>query len=508
MKKLLSIIIALATLLLVSCASTTPAESAEPSWITSIISTTASAAATLAPWTSAEPTVYTHTEATTATTATTSTQGAITPTSPFVPSGYTRSSNNAVETKSKIILADYTSYESHGLKATYYYSKADGEFYPFCFDPFCEHKPYTPGSSSISCIGKVICTESKKNQIYYYNSRIFFVLDGTIYSCSEFATDLRKEVVMEDLSYLSKEEYQKRRKQNGGIIIYKFQGDAGSLFFEYVDPDGKVIWYRYNTETRKLINMTEKIDAAAKKMGIVLYPEEFAGGHIFMFGGKSDSTVSLNYVADYELNDIRVYDNYGILVTLFKTNDGLVMYGFYKDGVYESSPDVDYASRSFVIPNNRNYDIFLLKTDGTTETLVKNARKTFGFKNTEVLYMNDKYLYFCNNIYEKIGVEWLSLIKTAQDVMASYDGKIYRYDLKTGEVDMFFESVGDFCDVRKIDYISEKDSVAIINTQYYVDQNNIIYGFEEYTVETYIIKCHLDENGVVDGYEIVDFSEI
>ena len=486
MKKLLSIIIALATLLLVSCASTTPVESTEPSWITSIISTTASAAATLAPWTSAEPTVYTHTEATTATS---STQGTITPTSPFVPSGYTRSSNNAVETKSKIILADYMSYEGHALKATYYYSKADGEFYPFCFDPFCEHKSYKFGSDSISCIGNLIRAERGKNHLYYYNSRIYFVLDGTIYSCSEFATDLRKEVVMEDLSYLSKEEYQKRKKQNGGIIIYKFQGDAGSLFFEYVDPDGKVIWYRYNTETRKMINMTEKIDAAAKKMGIVLYPEEFAGGHIFMFGGKSDSTVSLNYVADYELNDIRVYNNYGILVTLFKTNDGLVMYGFYKD-------------------DNKNYDIFLLKTDGTTETIVKNARKTFGFKSTEVLYMNDKYLYLCNIIYEKLGVEWLSLIKTAQDVTACYDGRIYRYNIKTGEIDVFFESVGDFCDVRKIDYINEKDGVAIINTKYYVDQNNIINEFEEYTVETYIIKCHLDSNGVVDGYEIVDFSEI
>ena len=500
MKKFLSIIIIFTSLLLTSCASTTPAESTEISWITSIISTTATAAATLAPLTSAEPTVYTHTEATTATS---STQGAITPTSPFVPSGYLRADCRSLETKSKVIIGDYIGTRYYSMRAAFYYSKADGEFYPFCFDPFCEHKSYTPGSNSINCVGNALKSGSTTNEIYYYNSRIYFVFDGTIYSCSEFATDLRKEIVMEDLSYLSKEEYHKRRNQN---LLNHMTGDSGSLFFNYVNPDGVPIWYRYDTQKRKLIDLTEKINAAAEKMGIVLYLGDVAGGHIFLYGGKTEYNWSWNYVADLELDEIHVYDDYGILETLFETEDGLIMQASYKSEIFDIYPDIDYGQRSLVIPGGRNYDIILMKTDGTVEMLVKNARKTFGFHDTVPNYINDKYIYFGNNIYEKIGLEKAPM--GIMDLMASYDGKIYRYDRKTGEIDVFLESGDDYCDFRNIEYVNEKENVAIINAQIYVDTHNDIDGEKVYVYDTYIIKCHLDENGVVDDYEIVDFSEI
>ena len=505
MKKFLSIIIALVTLLLVSCASTTPAESAEPSWITSIISTTASAqeATTATPWTSAEPTVYTHTEATTATTATTSTQGAITPTSPFVPSGYMSVDCRSLETKSKVIIGDYSGTRYYTMRAAYYYSKADGEFYPFCFDPFCEHKPYKFGSDSISCIGSALLFGNRTSEIYYYNSRIYFVFDGTIYSCSEFATDLRKEIVMEDLSYLSKEEYYKRRNQN---LLNHMTGDSGSLFFNYINPDGKMIWYRYDTKTKNLIDMTEKINATAEKMGIVLYPSDVAGGHIFMYGGKTEYNLSWNYVADLDLNEIHVYDDYGILETLFETDDGLIMQASYKSEVFDIYPDIDYGERSLVLPDGRNYDVILMKTDGTVETLIKDARKTFGFKDTYLNYINDKYIYFGNVSNEKIGLEQTP--RGIMDLIASFNGKIYRYDRITGEIDVFFESGDDFCDFRSIEYVNEEENVAIIKSQIYMDTHNDTDGERVFVYDTYILKCHLDSKGVVDGYEIVDFSEI
>ena len=502
MKKFLSIIIIFTSLLLTSCASTTPTESTEISWKTSIISTTASAQEA------------TKDTAGTVATASTTKSEPVTPQTPFVPSGYSNVDSNALETKSKVILTDFIIL-NEVIKTTYYYSKADGEFYPFCFDPFCDHNNWKNGKRTLDCVGNAIL--QSKNSIYYFNSRIYFTFDGTIYSCSEFASDLKRELVIEDLSSLTAEEYTKRKNMNHGLIIYDFVGDNGSLFFYHVNPDGKVVWYRYDISSKKLIDMTDDLKRAGDKIGVTFAVTGVSEGHIMLSAysdyhenqyGSMEGTFEGDYFADFELDEFVGFDCPYTSRVLFKTNDGVIMKIFSYRSPDDVSTDIDPVGDVGITPQDENYDIVLRRFDGTTEMIIENAVKTFGFSNVYLLYLNDKCIYFTNNIYKKIGVEWLFWKGTTQDIFASFDGNVYRYDLNTKKIDTFFKSNDNYYDVIAIEYANNEENVAIFYTQVYYDKNNVIDGFEEYEVDQCILKCHLDSNGVVDGYEIVDFSEI
>ncbi|MBO4429236.1 MAG: hypothetical protein J5832_04710, partial [Clostridia bacterium] len=95
-------------------------------------------------------------------------------TEPSVLSYWSSSKHAAIEMKSRVLLAGQTG-------RLYYYSKADGESYPFCFNPLCQHT-YQEKCPSILFNHQY----SSQNQTYYneYDNRVYFARGQQIYSTS------------------------------------------------------------------------------------------------------------------------------------------------------------------------------------------------------------------------------------------------------------------------------------------------------------------------------------
>ena len=84
-----------------------------------------------------------------------------------------------------------------GPKLTYYYSKADGNAYVYCYDPLCDHTKYT-------CLGNPQKDHTGWffNQTFFINNR-FYAIDayGKIYSFAFDGTDKKLEY---DAGYLAR----------------------------------------------------------------------------------------------------------------------------------------------------------------------------------------------------------------------------------------------------------------------------------------------------------------
>lgn len=482
MKKTMSIIIVLASLLLTSCASATPAGSTELSWITSVISTTASAQV----GTSATAGT-TQTESTSMTTQKT---GGTTPSEPFLPSGYVCVTSSAFETRSKVMLKDFK-----GFQALYYYSKADGEFYPFCFDPFCNHK--RNGDQSPGCLAAVLLYNGAYYQsVSYINSRIYFPWRGSIYSCSEFATDLRLEIELE--KFESAKQYSEAIN-SGGVtreIFQNFFCSDDSIFFNYVDPNGEVGWYKYDTSTQQLKRMNDDLKALGDSLGVELVVSDIAFGYIYMFGyknayknqyGELEGDFAGGYICDLNLKNAIKTEEKNETYTLFRMSDGILR----KD-------KSRYGGTS-------NYDVILLKSDGTVETFIKDVRNTLGLPSAKLLYYVDGYFYFVSLVRQTVGYVYYWRGYELQETNG--DGNLYRYNVKTGKVETVFSCGGtDHFDILHVEFVDMNERIALITSQTEVETEEMHNGMPVVEGRHEIIKCHLDENGIVESFEIVEID--
>ena len=173
------------------------------------------------------------------------------------------------ETPSKIIflgLIGATGKKSH----VYYYSKADGEFYPFCFDPLCQHQDIWDGEKYIgtTCVAKMLywnnySRDDTTTPPIYCNGRIYFTYFDEIWSCNEYASDLRIDVSFSKLpsDFTRSEAMKRKREQLFNFDSFICSGD--SIYFKHIDADGDVRYYRFDTETRKLHNLTKGMEELA-----------------------------------------------------------------------------------------------------------------------------------------------------------------------------------------------------------------------------------------------------
>ena len=485
MKKFLSIIIALASLLLVSCASTTPVESAEPSWLTSIISTTASAQEATTATARLETAAGTD-----ATTATETTKSGTTPQVPFLKSGYPYYATNVVETRSKVILMNYLSGGTNDIKAVYYYSKADGEFYPFCFDPFCDHNNYNAQTQTYTpkCIGAILrdpfFSKWDLSSLVYLNSRLYFPYMGGLYSCSEFATDMKEEVILE--KYSSFADY---RDGRGGVnpVITSLTSDGDSLYFCHTTPEGKQEWLKYTPSNKKITNISDLADRAGKEMKTEFSIYKIGDSRVYMIGyvwsdDGTTKTVAGNYVADTEFKSVENLDDVSYKNHIFKTNEG-------------------YVSREKIGSESvaEMHSLVYRKFSGETIKLIDDSSETLG-NWIGYLYMTDRYIYFTKGASDFLGYSYFSPVGRYDEVSSNTDGKIYRYDLKMGNVDVFLDER--YIDALYIEYINEDENVAVIVAQSYEKTGEKHNGYDIFELFQPLLKCHLDENGIVDGIEI------
>ena len=151
---------------------------------------------------------------------------------------------------------------NHGT--VYYYSKADGKAYVYCFDPLCDH-------SGGKCLAN---PEDNKNILefelrctFFINNRFYVVTSyGQIYSMAFDGSDIRIEYGEEEYVY--------------GEFNYYLWSQNYLAYDKYIyiptelDENEKYHLLRFNTETKEMENLTEKT-------GNFVHPDFFYNGEIY-----------------------------------------------------------------------------------------------------------------------------------------------------------------------------------------------------------------------------------
>ena len=197
-----------------------------------------------------------------------------------------------IEMKSRVLMADS---QTNNM---YYYSKADGESYVFCFDPLCQH------TVQERCVSQLFCnTFSTASQIIYSerNNRIYIVRGQQIYSVSFDASDLRHECSVGEAGVIQREyenEWELYSYDNDYIIDLR-QYENFIFFLSKNEETGYWQVYKYNSDTKELNELT------AKDEQIIAY--EIADGYIFA-KGVINGAYSY-FVTDFDFAD-RKYVSY------------------------------------------------------------------------------------------------------------------------------------------------------------------------------------------------------
>ena len=166
----------------------------------------------------------------------------------------------------------------------YYYSKADGKVYVYCFDPLCEHT---------DCMANL---EFHKegwtfDETAFYNNRFYSVTAyGQILSFSFDGSDKKIEY---DLEYVFPDGYR--------YSVWNFAGLYGPYLYLiwYQDVSGSEYHIlRYNLDTKEMEDLTEKT-------GNCINPSYFYNGYIY---GDDNNGGFLK--ADLDLNTMEPLDHF------------------------------------------------------------------------------------------------------------------------------------------------------------------------------------------------------
>ena len=468
MKRLICFIIILVSLFLVSCASNAPIVNSTP---------TAEMVSTVGTVTLSVTGESSGTSEAVGTTATTITTDKTIPAEAYVKTGYSHYAFSSIETRSKVFIDCYPS----GV----YYSKADGEFYRFCFDPFCTHSTYGENYSPSGCVAGMM-GEGENNKPVFINTRVYFVFSGNIYSCSEFATDLRIECKFGETRQI--------KLSNGVTIIQspkidQFKSDEDKLFFKQVSEEGTVVQYMYDTKSRKLVNLDEKIEKLAADSGVNLVLYDFKNGKVYFEAYKNyKNTNDTGKFVGYFSTD----DDFSSLVPVEKI--------FKNFGIFET--DIGNISLTNDESENKT-QLINSKFNGDTEILIDDVKSTLGGTRW-LLYINSEHLFFNRNEHILLGYTkqpYLtgSGLQDQKTDFYNYDGgRIYRFDFKTNEIKCVFDNT-DFQNF-KIQYIDEENGVAI----FVADKFKKVSTDGEYQFEKQgIFKFRIDQEGV-----FVDMEEV
>ena len=207
----------------------------------------------------------------------------------------------------------------------WYYSKADGESYPFCFNPLCRHT--FQEKCTMIYFNHTNCLTS---QVVYCeeNDRVYIGRGQKIYSMSFDASDVRLECSLGENGDLSEMTY------NTDLIRNLRCKDKYLYFIYNNDLTGNEQVIRYDIETKKLKEMTSATDE-----NIIAY--EIADNYIYFRMVRSNNE-SGYFVSDLDFNNKKL-DNNPITPVLggmtMDVYDGEYFYG--KDnkvGYYKHNP--------------------------------------------------------------------------------------------------------------------------------------------------------------------------
>ena len=307
---------------------------------------------------------------------------------PFASATYHR----VIEAPSRVLLAD---------AKLYYYSKADGESYPFCFNPLCQHT-FNENCPSVLFGG----SKSVTGQMVYCDEtgRFFFARGQKIYSMSFDASDIKLECSLGEDGDVSQKMYDKN-------LIKSMRSYGQYVYFMFTNAEtGHAQILRLDSKTSKLKEMT-----SGETEWVIAY--EIADGYVYFKMTTSDNLMNY-YTADLDFNNKKVISD------PVYPSDALVI-GLY-DGkwFYERTPEG------------------LVKFDPLTEEKVLVSDDPEFLKFAQILAVNERGVYFTYDEIKNVGKEYISAYGEYRDVFLSgtkigvlqEDGVIEEvFDLKTGE---------------------------------------------------------------------------
>ena len=244
----------------------------------------------------------------------------------------------AVESPSRILLF-------HG-GTLFYYSKVDGESYYFCFDPLCQH------SIKENCSARWFMSHYCRSDGCVYsqkNNRFYFARGQQIYSSSFDASDFKLEYSFgDDGKILSSFQSVELLKYSTTYIRRMLLYDDYLYFILSNAETGRWQLVRLNIKTHKVDEMT-----SADNEWVIGY--EIANDYIYLKTFDNDNIIR-HYTADMGLKERKIvpdpiyFDNIGVSLGLY---DGEFFYEEIANGqeLYKINPLT--GEKSLIVKDER-----------------------------------------------------------------------------------------------------------------------------------------------------------
>ncbi|MBO4429421.1 MAG: hypothetical protein J5832_05655 [Clostridia bacterium] len=428
----------------------------------------------------------TATTAATATTATTATSTTGEPiiVDPFVSAGYQRYSNLSlqkdVKTPGGVVL---TSVDDKTTQNTWYYDKESGEMKIFCSDPDCEHVFFT---DTFAWTYTLDCPAAMMGKIYhfftdfsyapvYVNGRVYFAILSGMYSCKENGGDVR-----EEFKFSENTDYIKERQKyiDDKFPFIRIFSDGRSVFFYHYEDKKGFLQYRYDTWTRELYDMTDDLEKAAATLGYTVYVDSAADGKIYLSaysGVTAPPTITM-----------KSFESTGTLVGYYETDYDFSSFEEADD--YIASPD--FVAHDGVIGKLGN-DYVKRKYSGEKVVLIENVDDVLG-DTFNALYLSGKYLYYVKEENLVIGKKE-NYYGFKRDAVSLNGGKIYRYDLETGDIACVFDDY--HYDRFRAVYIDEESGAFLFYAIRFVEVEDAFY--DKYLIKA-ITECKINGDGTLN----------
>ena len=274
----------------------------------------------------------------------------------------------------------------------YYYSKADGKVYLYCFDPLCEHTDCMASPDPL--LGLML------DRVVLYNNRFYMATDyGQLYSFSFDGTDRRLEY---DLEYVF--------PPNSRFTIWNLSGSYGPyLYFKLYDGNssGNKHILRYDLRTKTMEDLTEKTEN-------YISPYYFYNGMIY---GLDENYLFAK--SDLDLNTVEPLD-YSV-----------------KGSYYMGNFCIDYE----VDAKRNEIGIAFYNVETGEKTVLTNEELGLGYC-PKIYYVTDEYIYFKDR--ERVFIGTFVMEKNDGTVMKedvySGNGKFYRMNLDGTNVVCVYEN--------------------------------------------------------------------
>ncbi len=307
-----------------------------------------------------------------------------------LPQGIVRNfSNEILDTPSRIIFSGITSNAPEDY--VFYYSKADGKAYVYCFDPICDHsggkcfaEPWDWGETISSF--ELRCTFLINNRFYTATQH------GQIYSFAFDGSDLKIEYGPKSAPIEGWSQYQQTWSPNFSAY------DKYIYIPMNADEEGNPHTLRFNTETKEMEDLTEKT-------GNYLQVYFFYNGEIY----GTDSRFINWFKTDLELKEMTPIEAQPTSSQFYGTVFFDTAYDNPKD--YENRKKIGLKATDIATGETKIFTHEMLGfEDGTSYTIVDT---------------DENYVYFYRNIRTLVGT-YIDGRGREQKRYKYNDGKLYR----------------------------------------------------------------------------------